>query len=131
MTPSISFPLSNVQLELLKIYSTNLNDKDLYELAVTNSILNEYQEKIEEHWNADVAQAVVRNLLELPNIHFVNVFYKLNLIKEDPDNNAFVDCAFSANAEYIVTNDKHFNILRHIPYPVIRVLKLVEFENLF
>jgi hypothetical protein len=32
MTPTLSFPLSNVQLELLKIYSTNLKEADLQEL---------------------------------------------------------------------------------------------------
>jgi hypothetical protein len=28
----VKFPLSNVQLELMKLYSTNLSDKDLEEL---------------------------------------------------------------------------------------------------
>ena len=31
---SLSLPLSNVQMELLKLYSTNLSDEDLKELKV-------------------------------------------------------------------------------------------------
>jgi hypothetical protein len=29
---TLNYPLSNVQLELLKLFSTNLNDKDIIEL---------------------------------------------------------------------------------------------------
>jgi hypothetical protein len=32
MVQSLSFPLSNVQLELLKIYSTNISDNELGDL---------------------------------------------------------------------------------------------------
>ncbi len=32
MLQTLSFPLSNVQLELLKIYSTNIKDSDLQDL---------------------------------------------------------------------------------------------------
>jgi uncharacterized protein len=54
----------------------------------------------------------------------------MNLISADPDDNKFVDCAFAANAHYIVTNDKHFNILKLIPFPKIALLKIQEFGNL-
>ncbi len=102
-----------------------------YQLAVTNAILNEYQEKIEERWSAEVAQFVIRTLLELPNVNFITVFYRLNLIVNDPDDNAFVDCAFAANAHYIVSHDKHFNVLKTLDFPVIKVIKIDEFEMLF
>jgi len=39
----------------------------------------------------------------------------------------FVDCAFAANATFIVSDDKHFEALKEIQFPKIFVLKLKEF----
>jgi len=41
-----------------------------------------------------------------------------------------VDCAFAANATYIVSDDKHFDILKEISFPKLLVLKLKEFLGL-
>jgi len=60
-------------------------------------------------------------------LYFVDPHYSLHLIQEDPDDNKFVDCAFVANATYIVSNDKHFDVLKTIDFPQILVLKLHEF----
>ena len=43
------------------------------------------------------------------------------------DDNKFVDCAVAANAEYIVTNDKHFAVLDSISWPHISIVKLQDF----
>ncbi len=40
------------------------------------------------------------------------------------------DCAFAANAHYIVSDDKHFNELKSIDFPKIEVLKLKEFREI-
>jgi predicted nucleic acid-binding protein len=42
----------------------------------------------------------------------------------------FVDCAFAANATYIVSDDKHFDVLKDISFPQLLVLKLKEFLGL-
>ena len=39
------------------------------------------------------------------------------------------DCAIAANAEYIVTNDKHFDVLKNIPWPKLAVITIKEFIN--
>lgn len=41
----------------------------------------------------------------------------------------FVDCAISANADYIVTEDSHFNRLKQITFPRLMVLTLDEFNE--
>lgn len=41
----------------------------------------------------------------LPNVEKVDAFFQLNLIKIEPDDNKFVDCAFVGNAQYIVTDE--------------------------
>ena len=35
--------------------------------------------------------------------------------------------AFAANAEYLISDDKHFKILDRIPFPQINLLKMEEF----
>lgn len=100
------------------------------DVFVTKEILNEYEEKITEHWTAEIARVVIRTLLELSNVHFTVIWYRLGLIKEDEDDNKFCDCAFASNADYIVTNDKHFNILSTISFPRIKTIRLEEFQKI-
>jgi predicted nucleic acid-binding protein len=52
------------------------------------------------------------------------------LIEADHDYDKFVDCAFAADAAYIVSEDKHFNILEKVMFPKIFVLKLREFMEI-
>ena len=33
---------------------------------------------------------------------------------KDPDDNKYCDCAIAGNAKYLVTEDKHFQILKSI-----------------
>ena len=66
----------------------------------------------------------------LPNIELVNPYYNWNLISNDPDDNKFVDAAVSGNVDYLVTNDKHFNVLKEVEFPPLNVISLQEFEEL-
>lgn len=81
------------------------------------------------HWNNNVALNVIRSITELPNALFTPIYYNLNLIT-DEDDNKFVDCAFAANADYIVTHDRHFNILKTIPFPRIPLIDIHQFQLL-
>ncbi len=45
----------------------------------------------------------------------------------DEDDNKFVDCAIAAGADYIVTEDHHFDYLRQIPFPQLNVISLDDF----
>jgi predicted nucleic acid-binding protein len=53
--------------------------------------------------------------------------FNFNLIVNDPDDNKFADCALAANAHYIVTNDRDFNVLKKLSFPKIGLLKTQEF----
>lgn len=99
-------------------------------LAVTQDILLEYEEMINKHWNNEVAINVIRSITELPNIIFTPVFYQMNLISSDKDDNKFVDCAFAVNADCIVTHDHHFNILKSIPFPRIPLFDIHQFKEI-
>ncbi len=47
----------------------------------------------------------------------------------DKDDDKFVDCAIATNADYIVTEDSHFQHLKNIKFPPLVVLSLDEFYN--
>ncbi|WP_428352915.1 putative toxin-antitoxin system toxin component, PIN family [Methyloprofundus sp.] len=100
-----------------------------YDLGVTTEILMEYEEVIERKFNSEVAKDVIRTLLTLPNVEKINVYYNWNLIEADSDDNKFVDCAVSANATGIVTQDKHFNVLRDIEYPIVNLISIADFKS--
>jgi predicted nucleic acid-binding protein len=40
-----------------------------------------------------------------------------------------VDCAICANAKYLVTNDRHYDILKEIPFPKVDIIALQEFAE--
>lgn len=101
----------------------------IYTLCITNEILEEYEEIISSHMSPLAANIVVETILRANNVLRVDAHYHFNLITTDPDDNKFVDCAIVSNADYIVTEDKHFDILRQIPFPTLRVMKLRDFQN--
>ncbi|MFN4147583.1 MAG: putative toxin-antitoxin system toxin component, PIN family [Runella sp.] len=100
-------------------------------LYITNEILSEYSEKLSEKLNLQTALTTIRTLTELDNVLQISVFYRFNLIQADPDDNKFVDCAIAANADWLITNDKHFNILKTIDFPPVNIIRLEDFEKLF
>lgn len=57
------------------------------------------------------------------NVRNTDVHYQLQLITQDMDDNKFSDCAFACNAHYLVTNDKHFRILKSIDFPAINTMQ--------
>ena len=101
-----------------------------FELAITTDILLEYEEIISDKYSATVARNVIRTLLLLPNVIQTNVYYNWHLILNDRDDDKFVDCAIASNADAIVTNDKHFNILENISFPPVKIMNVSEFKTL-
>ena len=101
-----------------------------YELWVSNDILYEYEEKITDIFSRETAELILGALALLPNVKKTDIHYNLFLISADDDDNKFSDCAFAGNVHYLVTNDKHFNILSTIPFPSINVITLEKFAEL-
>ena len=101
-----------------------------YSLCITNDILAEYEEILTQKVGPQITSNIIQALLDLPNTKMVQVYYHLHLITADPDDDKFVDCAFKANARYIVTQDHHYDVLRNIPFPKIEVVDIDEFLNI-
>lgn len=101
-----------------------------FSIVVSTDILLEYEEKITQFFGKNSAEDFLNLLLLLPNVEKVETFFQLNIIKADPDDNKFVDCAFAGNVHYIVTDDKHFNILKEIDFPSIPVISAATFKKI-
>ncbi|HEY5233889.1 MAG TPA: putative toxin-antitoxin system toxin component, PIN family [Verrucomicrobiae bacterium] len=89
-------------------------------LAVSTEILLEYQEIITqlsgaERWR-DVAALL--DLLEQlhDNIRHVEPQFRFNVISTDPDDNKFCNCAIAGEANFVVAEDNHFNVLKSAGY---------------
>ena len=72
----------------------------------------------------------MERLVKLPDAVPIVSYFRWQLITADPDDNKFVDCALNAGADYIITNDKHFNILKNIDFPPIKVIDIAAFREI-
>ena len=98
-----------------------------FDLCVTNEILNEYQEILGQQITPTVAENVVLLILNQMNVQLVDPHFRMGLITADPDDNKFVDCAFAAGADYLVSEDNHFDVLRNTSFPQLNLVTLDEF----
>jgi predicted nucleic acid-binding protein len=60
--------------------------------------------------------------------HIVNPRDKISMVKEDPDDDKFLDCAIECKADYIVSGDRHLLELRG--YPGIKIITASQFLEL-
>ena len=96
-------------------------------LCVNTDILEEYEEILAQKTTPDIAHNVVEAIANLTTTLMQNTHVHFELLSTDLDDNKLVDCANAADAEYIVTNDKHFNPLRDIPWPKVEIIRIAEF----
>lgn len=101
-----------------------------FELVLSTSILNEYIEIIEDKAKPAIASNFAELLLSLKNVKLTEPFYNWNLIDKDKDDNKFVDVAIASQVDFIVTNDKHFNVLKEIDFPKLNTISLEDFAEL-
>ena len=98
-----------------------------YELVISHDILQEYIEIIEQKTNPIIANNVSELLINLDNVQKIEVYYRWLLIENDPDDNKFVDCAIAGSVKFVVSNDKHFKILKKIKFPLVEVINSDQF----
>ena len=91
-------------------------------LCVSTEILDEYAEIIEKYTSPVFAESALGVITNNPFTLFINPYFNFKLISADPDDNKFIDCAIAANAKYVVTEDSHFEILKHIDFPKVNLI---------
>jgi uncharacterized protein len=107
----------------------NLIDEK-FDLLVTTEILLEYEEILKRKYSLSVVENFLRALRDLPNVSQIDVRYKWRLIIADEDDDKFVDLAIAGNANFLITNDKHFNVLKSVDFPHVVTLTLKNFEQI-
>ena len=95
-------------------------------LCVSNEILDEYEEILQLKTTRELASLVIKAIINNPYTEFISIYYSFELIATDTDDNKFVDCAVAANARYVVTNDRHFDVLKSIEFPKVDIITLEE-----
>ncbi len=99
-----------------------------YTLCVSAEIMLEYEEVLLRHTGStEFTDAVLSAIINARNVERVSPSFRFQMITSDPDDNKFVDCAITAGAKYIVSNDRHFEELEKYDFPKVEVCKLNEF----
>jgi uncharacterized protein len=100
-------------------------------LLLSKEVVLEYEEIFASKISSDFSGFIIKALLENPFINKVEIFYQWNLISQDPDDNKFIDLGLNGNADYLITNDKHFNIVKSISFPTLKIITLKDFFDLW
>lgn len=98
-----------------------------FTLVISNDLLLEYAEIIEDKTNVLVATNIIEMLLSKSNVEKKEIYFKWGLLTSDYDDNKFVDTAIVGSVDFIVTNDKHFNPLKDIDFPKVETITIDNF----
>jgi putative PIN family toxin of toxin-antitoxin system len=101
-----------------------------FELVVSNDILLEYHEKIAEKTSPEIAENVIKLILSLDNCILQTTFFEWGLMHNDEYDNKYVDCALVASADHLISEDRHFNILKSVEFPKLSVMRADDFLEL-
>ncbi|VEN72678.1 Nucleotide-binding protein [Candidatus Desulfarcum epimagneticum] len=109
--------------------------KDIYsgkqKLLVSTSVLLEYEEILEKIFPKELLEQFWLFILTSENVVFVSPTFSFQLPFSDEDDQKFVDCAVCGQADFLITNDKHYNILKDIEFPKVRMIKADTFIKKF
>ena len=99
-----------------------------YYLYLSGEILDELEEKLSLKFKfpEDKIKDHIGILKEYGKI--VEPTIKVDIIKEDPDDNKILECAVSCNADYIVSGDHH--LLKLKEFKGIKIVTAKEFLDL-
>jgi uncharacterized protein len=111
------------------IFEYFLDEK--FVLCITTEILLEYEEIVTREMGKMAAIDLMQVFENAPNVLHIHTWFRWRLIETDPDDNKFTDCAIACEARYLVSEDKHFKILKHIPFPQVDVIDVKSFKKAF
>jgi len=74
---------------------------------------------------------LVLGILEnAPNVTLAEPYFRWEIIKVDLDDNKFSDLVLACNADYLVTNDKHFNVFKKLDFPKLNIVNPKQFKKM-
>ncbi|HEV2455566.1 MAG TPA: putative toxin-antitoxin system toxin component, PIN family [Verrucomicrobiae bacterium] len=88
--------------------------------AVSTELLLEYEEVL-TRMSGPTRWRKLARLMDLVELTSDNVFrvtpsFHFQVVTSDPDDNIFTDCAITAGADYLITDDQHFAALKNAGY---------------
>ena len=89
-----------------------------------------YEEILRQKASPVAADLFMKVIARSRNVLRKDPYFRLGLVKQDNDDNKFVDCAFVCQADYIVTDDGHFDDAAKSPFPLFRVMGLDAFAKM-
>ncbi|WP_448702599.1 putative toxin-antitoxin system toxin component, PIN family [Mucilaginibacter sp. AW1-3] len=101
-----------------------------FQLIISEDVVHEYEEILHQRSAIGVAELIMEIFIESPDVIHQNIYYQWNAITKDPDDNKFFDIAVAGNADYLVTNDVHFNLVKQLPFPSITIISADDFLQL-
>jgi len=120
--------------------SENGNPAKIFELLLleeisnftSDDITNEIEEvfdrdKIKKKLSNEKIDFVIKNLKKFSKPVKPNV--KLNVIKDDPDDNKVLECAETAEVDYIISGDRHLKELKN--YKEIKIVSPKQFFDIY
>lgn len=125
---------------LLQIISKKSKYRKLFDAIVdgnikillSNDVILEYEEILTNKISSNFAFLLLTALLESRTSIKVDIHFNWNLITIDPDDNKFIDLGLNGNADFLITNDSHFNIIKNIQFPTLKIISLKDyFDNEF
>ena len=99
------------------------NDAKIY---TTKEILEEFSKVLKRDFKYNEEKVNERINSVLSFVSLVVVRNKINIVKEDSDDNKILECAIESNSEYLLTYDNH--LLKIKEYKGIKILKPEEFK---
>jgi uncharacterized protein len=100
-------------------------------LVVNTGIYLEYEEILAQRNGLAVARGILEALQNLRNVSCHETRYHWRLPYADPDDQKFVDAYVAGNADYLVSNDRHFAGLGAAGFPAVRVVAAEAFLGIF
>ena len=99
------------------------------EIFTTKEILEEFAEVLKRDFLYNEEE--IRNILEkvLQFLTLVTPSKKVDVVKEDPEDNKIIECAVESQVDYILSYDKHLLNLKE--YEGIKIVKPEELVGVF
>ena len=120
--------------------SENGNPAKIFELLLleemsnftSHEIISEIGEvfdrnKIKSMLSKEKIDFVIKNFKKFSKLIKPNI--KLDIIRDDPDDNKILECAETADVEYIISGDKHLKELKN--YKKIKIVSPKEFFDIY
>jgi putative PIN family toxin of toxin-antitoxin system len=98
-----------------------------YSFVISEEIIKEYEEIIQQLSAEGASDIVMEIFRESPNVIVQQVYYNWQAIQADADDNKFFDIAVASNADFLVTNDHHFDIVKALSFPKVTIISSEQF----